>query len=526
MPRWRLVAFSFVVAYLTLFYQLGNPAFFGADEPRYARISEEMLLGGNYVTATLNFRPWLEKPPLLFWLEAASFRAFGIHEWSARLPVALLAALTTLVTGLFCFKLAGRRAAILATLILSTSGLFFVFARVATPDMPLVAMLALAMISAFLAASGKSILWGAGAGGALALAVLAKGPVAVVLFAGVFLFYCLLVQEYPWNWRQSVIGMMTFLVVVLPWFWKVWSENGYNFVATFWLNHHLARFVTSLHHHSQPFWYYLPVLLVGFFPWVFFLASAVPRLWWNRKRLTEEENRAQLFLWLWVAVPLLFFSLSDSKLAGYVLPFFPPLAVIVALEWDRYLEGDPISCRALRWEVILLVGCGLLFSLALLVDFHFIYQSPALGWLLSLPILTGVLWAAWEFRMRRILASFLALVAGMALFAAVAFWRAAPLVDDFHSARDLGKLSRSLISKKEPLILYRYFHHTAQYYTGYRTTQESLPDLGALRTYLETHPQRNFYLLTQDAGLMDVKAWLKGRLIRARGNLYLIEITP
>ena len=385
MSRWPLFLFCLIVAYLTLFYQLGNLAFVGADEPRYARIGEEMVLRGSYVTPTLNFHPWLEKPPLLFWLEAASFRVLGVHEWAARLPVALLAVLTTLAIGFFSFKLMGWRGAILTTLILTTSGLFFVFARAASTDMPLVAMLTVAMVSAFVATSQKGVLWGAGAGGALALAVLAKGPVAVVLFGGVFLFYCLLIQELPWNWKQSALGVMVFLAVALPWFWKVWLENGSNFVATFWLNHHLARFISDLHHHSEPFWYYLLIVLIGFFPWVFFLASAVTRLWRDRKRMTEEGSRAQLLLWLWVVIPLLFFSLSESKLAGYILPVFPALAVIVALEWDRYLGRDRISSRAMGGQLITLIGCAFLLALALPLGFHFHYRSPATGGLLSLP---------------------------------------------------------------------------------------------------------------------------------------------
>ena len=524
--RWWILLFCGIVTYLTLFYQLGNLAFFGSDEPRYARISEEMVLRGNYVTPTLNFRPWLEKPPLLFWLQAASFRVFGIQEWSARFPVALLGAFSTLVTGFFCFKLVGWRAAILAALTLCTSGLFFVFARAASPDLPLAAMLSVAMISAFLATSRKTALWGAIAGGALALAVLAKGPIAVVLFASILISYCLLVQKYPWNWRQTLFAAVAFVGVALPWFWKVWLENGYNFVATFWLNHHLARLITAIHHHSQPFWYYLPVILVGFFPWVVFLPSAFMRFWRKRARLTEAENHAELFLWLWVAIPLLFFSFSEGKLAGYVLPVFPALAAIVALEWDRCLERDAMACPAMRWEVIVLIGCGFLFSLTLLLDFHFIYQSLALGGLLSVPILAGVLWAGYEYRKQRLLPAFLALVAGMALFAALAFWQAAPVVDDFHSARDLCRYSLSLISKENPLILYRYFHHTAQYYTGYRTTPEALPNVWSLKAYMRTHPRRRYYLLTQDPGLMDILTWLKTRssLVRVQGNLYLAEI--
>ena len=174
------------VVYLTLFYQLGNLSFFGSDEPRYARVGEEMNLRGSYITPTLNFRPWLEKPPLLFWLEAVSFRLFGVHEWSARLPAATLALLSLFIVALLAEELAGRRVALFTGLILCTSGLFFVFARAASTDTLLVALLTTAMVCGFQATRNPTNLWAASAGLALGLAVLAKGPVAVVLFAGVF----------------------------------------------------------------------------------------------------------------------------------------------------------------------------------------------------------------------------------------------------------------------------------------------------------------------------------------------------
>jgi len=191
---------------LTLFYQLGNLSFFGSDEPRYARVGEEMNLRGSYITPTLNFRPWLEKPPLLFWLEAVSFRLFGVHEWSARLPAATLALLSLFIVALLTVELAGRRVAVFTVLILCTSGLFFVFARAASTDTLLVALLTTAMVCGFQATRQRTILWAASAGLALGLAVLAKGPVAVVLFAGVFGSYFLLEQKFGWNLKQIILA--------------------------------------------------------------------------------------------------------------------------------------------------------------------------------------------------------------------------------------------------------------------------------------------------------------------------------
>ncbi len=522
--KWSVALFCGSVIYLTLFYQLGNLAFLGADEPRYARIGEEMNLRDSYITPTLNFRPWLEKPPLLFWLEAGSFRLFGVHEWSARLPVATLALLSLLMMALLAFKLAGPRVAILTVLILSTSGLFVAFARAASTDTLLVALLSTAMVCGFQATRNGSLLWAGSAGVALGLAVLAKGPVAVVLFAGVFGLYFLLEQELGWTALQIAVAASLFFVTSVPWFWQVWEENGYDFVATFWLNHHLARFFTDIHHHSQPFWYFLAVVALGFFPWVCFLGSAALRTWHRRRHLLSSAYRPELFLWLWVGVPFIFFSFSESKLAGYILPVFPPLAVIVALEWEHWLKGDLISHRLMPAQLMALVGYGLAVAVSLIWGSYSAYGALGLGILLALPILGGMTWAYMKFRQRRPLAIFLSLVAAMTLFTALTFWRAAPVVDDYHSARDLCQLILPKISTKEPLLLYRYFHHTALYYTNYQTAQESLSDLAGLQDYFQNHPQSRYYILTQESGWRQLQQ-LELSLVRHQGNLYLLEIT-
>ncbi len=522
--RATLIAFSVVIIYLTLFYQLGGLALVGADEARYARIAEEMNLRGNYVTPTLEFRPWLEKPPLLFWLQAASFKLFGVSEWSARLPVGLTALLTLMCSALLGLELGGRRAAYLTILILATSPLFFIFGRSASTDMLLTAMLTAALFCGFRAATRPSPLWGAGLGAALALATLAKGPVALILAGGIFVLYFLFVRRFPWSWSQTALALVFTLALAVPWYWQIWVENGYDFVATFWLNHHLARFLTDLHHHSQPFWYFLPVLIVGFFPWTFFLGSSAFRAWKLKVEWVSDRYSHLLFLWLWVLVPLLFFSLSESKLAGYILPVLPALALLAALEWEQYLSGDLVAYRAMKPQMAVLSAFTVLVIIALIFGFHFIYDSITAGVLVALPLAFAIALVRYEFRKRQPARLFLTLVAGMSLFAALAFWKAAPVFEDYHSAQDLSLAALPLISQQEPLVLYRYFHHTAQYYTGYQTTREAVPDLQSLRRYRAEHPQDRYYVLTQEPGWRDLQTVFSTRLREQQGNLYLVEL--
>jgi 4-amino-4-deoxy-L-arabinose transferase-like glycosyltransferase len=522
--RWLLWIFALLAIYLALFHDLGRLAFVGADEPRYARIAEEMNLRRSYVTPTLEFIPWLEKPPLLFWVEAVSFKAFGVSEWAARFPVALLAALGALAAAEFALRCAGPRAAWIAALILPTSGLFFVYGRAASTDMPLTCFLTIALANGYAATAGRSQWRALAAGAALGLAVLAKGPIAIFLFAGVFGVYFLVVRRFGWDLRQTVIGGAAAAAVATPWFYAVWRENGYDFLATFFLNHHLSRFLTAIHHHAQPFWYYLPVLVVGFFPWVCFLGPAARRLWRKRDAWTAEGGCPELFLWIWAAFPVLLFSMSMSKLPGYVLPVLPPLALLAALEWDRRLEGEATASRSLSVQSALLGVLAVLLAAGVLWTFTARYERPAIGLIVTLPLLLGVGAAGFAARRERPASMLLSLVASMACFAALAYSAAAPVVDDFHSARDLAAAARPLVSPREPLVLYRYFHHTALYYSDYRCTREALGDLNALRTYAASHPQQSYLVLTQAPGWKELEEECRARLARRQGNLYLVRI--
>lgn len=517
----HLIAFVLLAVYLTLFFQLGDLPFMGADEPRYARISEEMLLAGDFVTPRLEGSPWLEKPPLLFWVQALSFRLFGVSEAAARLPVALLGLLCALAIGGLARHLAGFRAGVFSILILSTSTLFFIFARAGSTDMPLTACLTVSLVCGYRAAGSRNPIWSLLSGAALGAATLAKGPIALILFGGIFMVYFLWVEKLEWRWRHVLAGTAAFLAVSVPWYWSVWAENGYSFFVTFWLNHHLARVMSDLHHHSQPFWYYLAVLAVGFFPWAPFLASSCARLWRSRGRTGPDHS--QVFLWIWVALPLVFFSLSESKLPGYVLPVVPALALLVAREWDRDPAGETAPARSLRIQWLVVQGLGLLVAAAIVYMGRTYYSSNS-GFWVALPLAAAVLWGARESRVGRPERAFFSLVGGMVLAAAAAFSFLGPVVEHYHSARSLARASQPMISEDRPLVQYRYFHHTALYYTGYRATREEIPSLAHLRVYSNQHPQSEYYLLTKESGWRDLAALQGSQSLLEEGNLRLVRL--
>lgn len=516
----HLVAFVLLALYLILFFKLGDLPFMGADEPRYARISEEMLLGGDFVTPRLEGAPWLEKPPLLFWVQALSFRVFGVSEAAARLPVALLGLLCALAVGGLARHLAGFRAGVLSILILSTSTLFFIFARAGSTDMPLTACLTVSLVCGYRATGSRNPTWSLLSGAALGAAALAKGPIALILFGGIFTVYFLWIEKLEWHWRHLPAGTAAFLATCVPWYWSVWAENGYSFFVTFWLNHHLARVMSDLHHHSQPFWYFLVVLAVGFFPWTPFLAGSIARLW---RRRGGGPDHARIFLRIWAALPLLFFSLSESKLPGYILPVVPALALLVALDRERDPAGETTAGKSLRIQWLSLVGLTLLMAAAIVYMSRTYYASDSGVWV-ALPLAASILWGARESSAGRPERAFLSLVGGMVSAAAAAFTFLGPAVEHYHSARGPARASQPLISEDRPLVQYRYFHHTALYYTGYQATREEVPSLAHLREYSARNPQSEYYLLTKEAGWRDLAALRGSESVLEEGNLRLVRL--
>jgi 4-amino-4-deoxy-L-arabinose transferase-like glycosyltransferase len=316
------------LCYVLFFHELGGIGFLGPDEPRYAAVAREMYLSGDYITPRLLGENWFEKPVLIYWGAALGYAIFGIGETGARLPSALGATLSVFLVYWAGRRLFTRGIGLSGAVILATSIGFFGLARAASTDMPLTASLT-AALSFFLVgneSSGASRRWYFYAFyAALGFGVLAKGPVAIVL--PVFALVMFLIWRGPggeWKkWHPE--GIFITGLVAGPWYAAVTVANGMEFINVFILEHNLGRFTSDVYGHEQPFYFYLPVLLLMTFPWSFLLIPAL------RRRFGRNE---QLIL-LWALAPLILFSLSGSKLPAYILPMLPPLALLCAREVTR-----------------------------------------------------------------------------------------------------------------------------------------------------------------------------------------------
>lgn len=312
----------------------------GADEPRYAQVAREMLSRHDFITPYLWGHPWLEKPALYYWRAMFAFRQFGVHDWSARIPSAEFAFLLVIMIYLHMrrFRPGGQLAAGLVTA--SCVGIIG-FARGASTDMQLAAPFFIGMLGWYAWYETDSKFWLFDLyffGGA---ATLAKGPVAPFLAILIIVAFAGLRRE--WSLLRRTIwlpGLALYFAMVLPWFIEVQIRNP-TFLRVFFLQQNLERFAKNRYFHEQPVWYYIPIMAIAVLPWTVIAVRALIDAirqsvaeWSARRAERHYVGHMRLgdafpeFLVLTTLIPPIFFSFSQSKLPGYILPAIPPLTTL------------------------------------------------------------------------------------------------------------------------------------------------------------------------------------------------------
>ena len=361
--------------YLCYFHNLGALGLVGPDEPRYAWIARDMQETGDYITPRLYGKPWFEKPPLYYWGAALSFKFFGVSETTARLPSAISALLATLALAWLALRLYGAETARWLLLLLPTTVGMIAFSHAAATDMPFAATLTIAMVFAaqllnlvppvtvqpqgdtistsslrsltsFTSSTSFTSLF---FGFFLGLATLAKGPAAIILSGGAVLLWAIFTKR----WRDAFrclhpVAIATFCLTALPWYILCARRNP-DFFRIFIIEHNFNRFLTPQFQHIQPFWFYVPILLIAFLPWTPLLLASVSfgalKVWHERKL-----SSVTMFFLSWSLFCLLFFSLSKSKLPGYILPAIPAISILFTRTLVRV---TPLFAKYFRWLLAL-----------------------------------------------------------------------------------------------------------------------------------------------------------------------------
>jgi 4-amino-4-deoxy-L-arabinose transferase-like glycosyltransferase len=494
---------------------LGGPSLWDIDEGNNSACSENMLESGNWVVPHFNGAWRVDKPALLYWLQVTAYRTFGVNEFSARLPSALSALVVVLLTYELGRRLFNATTALLGGIVLASTAMFSAAAHFANPDALLDACTVLTFLCFWLAFQRGNTRWLVAAGIATGLGVLAKGPVAIVLPGAAIGLFLLWSRRHGFLWDRRVLwASLACLAVFVPWYGWVGAETKAEFLKGFFLTHNVGRFLHPMEGHSgvptgtgrllrylSQGSYYPLVLLAGLAPWSVFLGLAG---WYGAGARARTDDSAApgayRFLWCWIVAYFVFFTLAGTKLPNYILPLYPPTALLVARFLERWRRA---AIEPSRWIVpsglLLFALVGVATAMGLLIAGGVLWPSLMKGQPMSdmsvwaatgaLPVI-GAVGAGWLIRRQRrgpALATLAA--AAIAFLGILAAWGVA--------AVDAGKAPRPLVremlqdqtEREIRVACYHYFEPSLVFYSRHyvRQLQSDAETLEQLRYPIEVY---------------------------------------
>lgn len=376
-----LIAFAFIA--VTFFYGFASYALENMNEGLYAEIPREMMVMGSYIIPHLNFVPYLEKPPLLYWLITASYHLFGVNVFAARLIPILSATLVCMSLLVFTRTLKLSKAGWFATIILATNVGFVLIARVIIFDMLLTALFTLSLIFFYLwyEKEKRAYLWLAYA--CLGFAFMTKGLLSIVLIPTIAVGF-MLWNKTPWQKIFRLfdwVGIIILLLTTVPWVILANMQQS-GFAWDFFINEQFMRFLNKRmphDYHNGPFYYYIESLLVFMLPWTFTL----PLLWKRKLTVEPKEIQLQKFLWLWFLVPFIFFTISAAKAEYYIVIGIPGLALLLGMKINQLCRNK--NSNYLLRVFLLLAVVNIVALILVILSLYFSHFIPAIANTLALP---------------------------------------------------------------------------------------------------------------------------------------------
>ncbi len=372
---------AFIVLY---FFFLGNIGLLDVDEPRYAEAGREMLESGDWIVPYFNYVVRYDKPVFFYWLEALSMAAFGVNEFSARLPSVLCALICVYFLYTFLNRFYGSTCALIGSLILMSSLEFAALARFSVTDMTLSCFISSAFFCFFLGYDQilnshkvfkhqikEFTYWYLLGFIFLACAFLTKGPVSIVLVSLTFLpfFWWIGKTDYFLKSKAFWVGFLLFIALILPWYIAVHNATNGDFTNTFFGLHNFDRYTKVVSGHKGNYFYFIPVVLIGFLPWIFFLPQSIWSLFKRGLRVLQTSSKDQVpwFCFWWFLVIFLFFSVSKTKLLTYILPVFPALSILVAIWFDGLIKKG-------KSNLGVVIGLGVFFLICIILLYVCLFQ--------------------------------------------------------------------------------------------------------------------------------------------------------
>lgn len=445
------------LALFTVFFGIGGVPLLDPDEPVYAETAREMLQTGDFLSPRIFGDYWYDKPPMYYWLVALAQAIFGDNEFAARFPAALMATGTAVMVYLSGTKLFNERVGFWSSLVLTTCIQFFYMGKAAVTDTTLLFF----MTGALLAYAHKRY-WLMYI--AMGLATVTKGPIGIV-FPGTIIFLYLLCRRQLGQLLHihMIRGLLVYLLVAAPWYYAMYTVHGNAFIETFLGFHNVTRFTTPEHASRVTFWYYFPVVILGLFPWTGMLCQAVKASICD-SRIDDLEKL--LFMHIWAGFVFIFFTICKTKLVSYILPMFPPLAIIIGWYIGRLELKQRYNSTYGGWAL----GSGLLLLLLGIGWFVGAQHLPEVS--LGMMILGGItllLAAAVVFTLyyyRDVaMGAWLHVLTGIVTMVVV-FAFLLPAIADRFSVKTIGQVYSERCDKNLPIYVDKFLRPGFMYYVG------------------------------------------------------------
>ncbi len=350
---WRRAVLYLFFVFIS-FFKLGSFLLFDVDEAVFSEATREMLSTGDFITPTYNLLPRYDKPILIYYLMSLSFKTFGITEFAARFHSAILGAALAVMTFLFVRRVKGPLHALWSSVALTTNLEFFVYTHSAVTDMTLTFFITASLYSAYLFIEEDRSMWIYLFWAASAFAVLTKGVVGVLFPLSILVLYAAATGEKRALKKVFAPGpLLLFFAIGAPWFIAESYVKGWEFFDAFIIKHHIKRYTDVISSHGGPVYYYVLILLAGFFPWVVFLPGAFYRA---SKELKRRASGPLVFSLIWFFFIFLFFSISKTKLPNYILPLFPAASIMTGSFIAELVKGREKGAPLYFHTLALLAG--------------------------------------------------------------------------------------------------------------------------------------------------------------------------
>ncbi|SFL70716.1 ArnT family glycosyltransferase [Pelosinus propionicus] len=454
--EWFEIATIIVIAGFIMFFHLGELPLFDPDEPVYAQTAREMIAAKDLISPRIYGNFWYDKPPMYYWLVAISFKFFGQNEFAARFPSAFFAVCGTLLMYFEGKSIFNNRAGWIAALIAATSIEYFYLGKAAVTDMTLNFFLTASLLYYL---KEKYYITYISAG----LAILTKGPIGIVLPIIIIVIHLIMTGrlirlKYMKIFREGFL----LLLVSLPWYFIMYYFHGMDFISTFLGYHNIARFLQPEHPNGTLWYYYIPVLAIGFFPWTIFLVQSV---WAALRSQNDPKRETLLFLIIWASVVLGFFTLSQTKLVSYILPMYPPLALIMGWYIDKCITENILGTLKKAALIMMLFISLLEMGLFTIVsDLAPIFTNGMIstGIVFAIVLIGTWVMIQWE----EYMGFFGVLVVGMVAFVAVLMTQLFPAAVPFFSVKDFVPKFQKHYDGEASLYVAKFYRPGFMYYIG------------------------------------------------------------